>query len=190
MTIRKKILHGVEYFQKGELPQWLIIAGQHGDESGVIHSLRTYLEVAGDRLPDFLCMPVISPSALQAGTRLNAYGHDTNRVFTRHSSDPEVQAAIQIIHGQHFALVLSFHEDPDQEAFYLYDSEVIAPPHLATFRQALRARAPEEESRQQQKLGKARNSGPRRFRRILFRLNFLGGLIQNSQGASPLPFRR
>jgi hypothetical protein len=84
-------------------------------------------------------MPVISPSALQAGTRLNAYGHDTNRVFTRHSSDPEVQAAIQIIHGQHFALVLSFHEDPDQEAFYLYDSEVIAPPHLATFRQALRA---------------------------------------------------
>lgn len=112
----------VRYFQKGENPVWLMYSGTHGDEAGVALSIERYLAENAERLPDFLWVPHVSPSAVAAKVRHNARGLDTNRNFLDDSTEEEVVANLQIVHGKSFEYFLDFHEDEHRKEFYVYDS--------------------------------------------------------------------
>lgn len=113
----------LRFAQKGRAPSWLIHTGTHGDESGVNDSVQRFLEQSGDRLPDWLWVPEVSPSAVHKKTRRNHWGHDVNRHFQDNSRDPEVVANLALIKDMGFQVAIFFHEDPDCESeFYVYDS--------------------------------------------------------------------
>ena len=110
------------YFQKGAQPALLIHSGTHGDEYGVIESVKKYLEKNESRLPDFIWVPEVSPTAVAARTRRNAQGNDLNRAFVRDASDREAVANLNIINAYSFKYFISFHEDLEFPDFYMYDS--------------------------------------------------------------------
>lgn len=112
----------IPYFVSGESPTLLIHSGTHGDESGVIESVRTAVEKYEKQLPDFLFVPTISPSAVAAQTRANMDGLDLNRSFFDDSRVSEIEANLSIVRGHKFDLMVTFHEDAFWEStFYLYD---------------------------------------------------------------------
>jgi len=68
-------------------------------------------------------IPVASPSAVNAKTRLNTFGHDLNRRFYE-IDDPEAAELRNILSTFSLTTRLSFHEDLEfQDFFYMYDSE-------------------------------------------------------------------
>ncbi len=112
----------LEHIQKGEQPRWLIHTGTHGDEAGVIGSVRRFLEGAWERMPDFLWVMAASPSAVQRGTRENQDGHDLNRMFFDGTTDPEAQANLALLRRHTFDEFISVHEDLElRDKVYLYD---------------------------------------------------------------------
>src|SRR3989344_4105650 len=127
-----------EYFQKGSNPRLLILSGMHGDESGVITSIQTYLEKNLETVPDFLFVPEVSPSAVAAGTRKNSAGRDINRHFLNQTDDAEVKQIMEILRPYTFDLCLEFHEDPDRtKSFYVYDSEQMAAGEIKEYEQTI-----------------------------------------------------
>lgn len=122
--IRKSsdILPELEYFIKGDNPKLLIHCGTHGDEFESINIVKRCIEKYEDRLPDFVFVPVVSPSAVFAKTRVNSNGKDLNRIFYSDSEDLEVKANIKILNDYKFDLFVSFHEDPLTDEYYIYDS--------------------------------------------------------------------
>ena len=113
----------IPYYQKGETPRLLIHAGTHGDEYGVIESVKLAVDKYEDRLPDFIFVPVVSPSAVGKKTRVNGDNIDLNRNFFEESTIGEVEANFQIVRGNKFETLVTFHEDIEPEAkFYLYDT--------------------------------------------------------------------
>lgn len=127
---------GIKYHIKGNSPKLVIHSGTHGDEYHVIEPLRKVVERLYDELPSFLYVPEVSPSAVLLNTRENALGHDMNRVFWGANFDPEVIANKQILATVSHAIALTFHEDLENNAFYIYDSEKLSNDLL----EALRAR--------------------------------------------------
>ena len=112
----------IPYFVSGESPTLLIHAGTHGDESGVIESVQKAVGKYEARLPDFVYVPVVSPSAVAARTRVNVDGLDLNRNFFDASRVSEVEANLSIVRNCKFDLMVTFHEDTFWEStFYLYD---------------------------------------------------------------------
>lgn len=112
----------VKYFQKGDDPLWLIYSGTHGDEADVVFSIEKYIQKNEHRLPDFLWVPHVSPSAVERKVRHNARGLDINRNFLDHSTEEEILANLEIVRGKNFQYFLDFHEDLERTEFYLYDS--------------------------------------------------------------------
>jgi hypothetical protein len=106
----------------GNRPRLLIDTGTHGDEYGVISLVKKVLLKYEEQLPDFLYIPLVSPSAVKLKVRENVRGKDLNRIFFDDSDDPEVQLNIKALWGQKFDLHVSFHEDPQSENYYVYDS--------------------------------------------------------------------
>ena len=94
--------------------------GMHGDESGVIPSVRDVLDSHLSQLNSLLYIPEVSPSAVKLGTRNNAQGHDINRSFIEGTSDQEARLTMDIIRRLEPAVCVSFHEDP--ERLYIYDA--------------------------------------------------------------------
>lgn len=115
-------LEGFEYYIKGDNPTLLIHSGTHGDEYGVINAVRRCVEKYEDKLPDFVFVPVVSPSAVKAKIRVNSNGFDLNRIFFSDSKEIEVIENIKVLDGYKFDLMVSFHEDPVSEEYYIYDS--------------------------------------------------------------------
>jgi hypothetical protein len=114
----------------------LILSGMHGDESGVIDCVRTY--IAEHNLPEHVYIPEVSPSAVAARTRRNRYGHDVNRSFFDPPKDPEVSEFTSGISGKYFDLCINFHEDPDlAQTFYLYDSGQLSTDQLLSLRSSV-----------------------------------------------------
>lgn len=107
-------------------PEWLIHTGTHGDEWGVIGSVERYLKANAARLPCFVWVPEVSPSAVRRGTRKNANRVDLNRSFRDDATDAEIRANLALMQrwAGPFRLFLSFHEDRDREReWYLYDTD-------------------------------------------------------------------
>lgn len=115
------ILSGFEYFVKGSDPKLLIHSGTHGDEFDVIDVVREAVEKYEEQLPDFIYVPVVSPSAVKQKSRFNLNEKDMNRIFFNDSSDIEVKENMKVISGNKFDLFVSFHEDPEAYEYYIYD---------------------------------------------------------------------
>ena len=111
------------YLKKGRQPILLLISGTHGDEYGVIEPLKKIVEKYSDRLPDFIFIPDVSPSAIKLKTRRNKFGHDVNRKFFGDTDDIEAKSVMKIVAKHQFKLGISFHEDWEYDSFYIYDSE-------------------------------------------------------------------
>lgn len=129
---------GIKYHIKGHAPQLVLHSGTHGDEHHVIEPLRKVISKMYHELPDFLYVPEVSPSAVKLGTRENILGHDMNRVFWGANFDPEVIANKQILAAASHAVALTFHEDLENNAFYIYDSEPLDEESLEGIRQRIR----------------------------------------------------
>ncbi len=121
--IRKtsKILSNLEYFVKGNNPKLLIHCGTYGDEYDVVKHVENAVIKYEEQLPDFVFVPIVSPSAVKLRTRINDNGKDLNRIFFSDSTDPEVLANIEIIGENKYDLFVSFHEDFEFPDYYIYD---------------------------------------------------------------------
>ncbi len=124
MRQRVKVLGKTQipYFVRGGSPTLLLHSGTHGDEYGVIESVKKAVEKYEERLPDFIYVPVVSPSAVAKRTRQNGDGVDLNRSFFDDTNIGEVEANLAIVRDLSFELLVTFHEDTDLESgFYVYD---------------------------------------------------------------------
>ena len=112
----------------------LIVAGIHGDEpSGPHAALSALLDpVFKKRIARagvvFNIVPLANPSGTMRGTRKTINGHDVNRCFSdepQHNEPFECTAFRNFLKNirQPYDLLLSLHEDPGYDAFYLYDAE-------------------------------------------------------------------
>jgi hypothetical protein len=135
--MNKLIQNSTEYFQKGEKPSLLILSGTHGDEFKVIESVTSFIKDKYENLPSFLFIPAVSPSAVKQKTRVNVNGVDLNRIFKGSIQDKEAIAIQTILNPFHFKISLSFHEDPENESFYMYDSGLFEPEQLQVFKDLL-----------------------------------------------------
>lgn len=120
--------------QKGNHPRILILSGMHGDEYEVIDYVSRYISAQSEVFPDFLYIPKVSPTAVTAKSRVNAFGHDLNRSFTSPITDPEVRDCVNTISRYTYSLCLDFHEDPDlTNEFYMYDTGLLRADTLLDF---------------------------------------------------------
>jgi hypothetical protein len=110
------------YFKSGNFPKLLIHSGTHGDEYEVIELVEKAVKKYERSLPPFFYVPRVSPSAVKNKTRENEFGKDINRVFFSNSQDPDVIQNIKVMNNHRFKLIVSFHEDPEFEQYYIYDS--------------------------------------------------------------------
>ncbi len=115
-------LKNFHYYTKGEKPRLLVHSGTHGDEWEVIDLVKNAMEKYEAKMPNFIFVPQVSPSAVALRTRINGRGMDVNRIFSFNSSDSEVRENAAILNGCHFDLLVSFHEDPLSDEYYVYDS--------------------------------------------------------------------
>lgn len=99
---------------------FLFSTGVHGDEPVLIELVTAALEKFKDKLPPYVYIPEVSPSALASGTRHNGHGLDINRSFGR-TDVPEVEKVKKQLEGKRFDLHVDFHEDTILHDFYLYD---------------------------------------------------------------------
>lgn len=113
----------LQYYASGDKPEWLLDSLTHGNEGGVMKSVRCFIAGNEERVPNFLWVPEVSPSATRLGTRCNARGVNVNRVFRDDTAEDEARANINVWQQHRFTLHLSFHEDPDlADKFYVYDT--------------------------------------------------------------------
>lgn len=114
-------LSGFEWYVSGSDPKLLFHSGTHGDEFDVVDCVKNSLLRYIDKLPSFIFVPYVSPSAIKNKTRNNKNGLDLNRSFFRSSDDLEIKENINILEGCNFNLFVSFHEDPMSDQYYIYD---------------------------------------------------------------------
>src|SRR3989344_291881 len=123
--MRKNLLQknsDFHFFESGQKPKLLIHTGTHGDEYEVINIVTECLKNYESRLPAFIFVPQVPPSAVAAKSRFNHRSTDINRIFYENSDDLEVQWNLQVLKKGPFDLFVSFHEDPESTDYYLYDS--------------------------------------------------------------------
>lgn len=119
-----KTIVGHEYYIKGKNPKLLIHTGTHGDEFEVIDLVKNAISKYEHLLPDFMFVPYVSPSAVKNKIRFNSSGLDTNRIFFSDTDEVEVMENIRILESHNFDLLVSFHEDPVGEEYYIYDTGI------------------------------------------------------------------
>ncbi len=130
----------IEYFVHGTNPKWLFDSGTHGDEWQIIPLVRKAIEKNSDKLPAFIYIPIVSPSAVELKTRNNKNDIDVNRNYFQNSNVDEVLLMSQIIEPYFFDLSITWHEDDTKEGFYFYDTEDISgSKELATLRNHIKA---------------------------------------------------
>ena len=100
----------------------MLLSGIHGDERGVMKSLRSAVESRHDALGDFLYIPEVCPSSVQSRTRQNSSGQDLNRCFEKNFDSDEVRVVTEVLSPLRVETCISFHEDLGHKDFYLYDS--------------------------------------------------------------------
>ena len=115
----------MEYLQQGKNPKLLILSGTHGDEYEVIESVKKSIKHYKKNLPSFMFIPEVSPSAVKLGTRENINMVDLNRSFFENTKEQEAKDVIKLLSKYKFETCLTFHEDVDENRFYMYDSENI-----------------------------------------------------------------
>lgn len=112
---------GQKFYIKGDDPVLLIVSGTHGDEYEIVPIVEDAVMRYQEKLPAFLYVPGVSPSALSLRTRKNKDGLDINRSFFEGVQSDEVKQMMNLWKKFRFNLFLTFHKDPTREKFYLYD---------------------------------------------------------------------
>src|SRR3989344_3918964 len=112
----------MEIITSGKDPVLGIFSGIHGDEWKIINPVRRTINKYSEDLKPFLYIPICSPSAVKEKTRKNLYGNDVNRSFVKFPNDKEVIDIISVLKSQAFKLCIDFHEDPEFQGVYVYDS--------------------------------------------------------------------
>lgn len=112
----------IKYYVGGTRPHLLIITGMHGDEFKAVKCVEQAVKKYLNKLPPFVFIPKASPSAVRQRTRFNQEKIDLNRNFFDDTQSSEVKIIMNIVKKYKFDLCVSFHEDPEQEEFYCYDS--------------------------------------------------------------------
>ncbi len=100
----------------------LISAGIHGDEPAPVTALYQLVESGFFSAESFnwRIFPILNPTGLRQGTRVNAEGIDLNRDFLGTRS-PEISAYKRSIESeQRIDMSLNLHEDWEAKGFYLY----------------------------------------------------------------------
>lgn len=114
---------GLAVEQFGPFPTALFVAGLHGDEAGIIEPLYTMLDTfTGTGIGDHIRVMQANPEAVKRATR-TVDGVDLNRQFIDAVSVDHPQAKLladTIRTHQDVYTVFSFHEDRDQDGFYMY----------------------------------------------------------------------
>lgn len=116
----------INYYIHGLQPELLIFSGIHGDEFEVIGLVKKELKKRLLALPDFLYLPIVSPSAVALKTRHNKDGVDLNRHFLPGTQITEARIIMSIVSRFPVRLAVSFHEDVHEDRFYFYDSGRLA----------------------------------------------------------------
>lgn len=112
----------MQQYIKGSSPKLILHSGTHGDECEIIESVKKAVTKFEDKLPDFVFVPEVSPSAVKSRTRTNARGVDINREFYADSADLEVKSNMEIFQKYPAPLLVSFHEDAElAKDLYIYD---------------------------------------------------------------------
>jgi len=106
-------------------PKLGLFSGIHGDEWGIISSVKKAILTHRAQLPPFVFIPECSPSAVKRKTRLNENGNDLNRCFIKNPTEKEVQAIISVLTPYTFDFCIDFHEDDLCPGTYVYDSNNI-----------------------------------------------------------------
>lgn len=132
--LKQRKLANINFLQKGTNPTLLLMSGTHGDEYEVIEPLKKIINKYSEKLPDFIFIPEVSPTAVKLKTRRNESGHDTNRKFFDGTDDVEAKTVMNIVTKFNFRLGVSFHEDWEYDSFYLYDSEKMDSKMLNNFK--------------------------------------------------------
>ena len=117
----------ITYFVHGDNPKLLILSGTHGDEFEAAMATTRAVEAYADKLPSFVFIPQVSPSAVLSKTRVNGNQLDLNRSFFDDGIEPEVIAIMKIVRQYQFDLCIDFHEEPVYRDFYFYDSGEMDP---------------------------------------------------------------
>lgn len=110
------------YFVYGRNPELLVHTGTHGDEWEVVNLVKHALIKYQKKLPAFIFVPEVSPSAVRLKTRENSEGLDLNRAFFSETDSSEVLENMKILEGEHFKLMVAFHEDLEVSQYYIYDA--------------------------------------------------------------------
>ena len=141
--MEKKTYHhaslSLPYYVRGARPGLLLLSGAHGDEFEVIDSVHAAIDVHQNELPDFLYIPEVSPSSVSGRTRHNCDSLDINRQFVDDTECEEAQAVMALLKDYNIDTCVSFHEDPEQEQFYLYDSGECSAYELARIQEAVKS---------------------------------------------------
>lgn len=125
------------YYVRGENPGLLLLSGAHGDEFEVIDSVHKAIDSLEQALPDFLYIPEVSPSSVASRSRANYRDKDINRQFIDGTDCQEAQAVMALLNQCKMDTCISFHEDPSQEQFYLYDTGAFSDLELSAMRDAV-----------------------------------------------------
>lgn len=125
------------YHKKGSNPKLVILSGTHGDEYHVIEPLIELVQAEYSILPDFLFIPEVSPSAVDNRSRKNKFGHDINRGFGK-LVDDEILTLKKLFTSLTDGVVVSFHEDLENQQFYFYDTSSLGETLLEDFRASVR----------------------------------------------------
>lgn len=122
----------------GPTPTLLLDSGTHGDEAEIIPFIEEALRRYRKRLPPYVYVREVSPSAIRLESRKNKEGVDVNRDFFDDSPSREVQSLIRALRQHRFTLGVSFHMDLTNDAFYFYDSgDMLKDPVLVSFQSRL-----------------------------------------------------
>lgn len=114
-------------------PNVLIAAGFHGEEPAGCWGLLHFLEHRFPSKVNLSVLPVVNPTGIRLGTRLNVYGQNPNCGFCHTSDEPSVEGKILLQSLDKLLPLasdgfLSLHEDIDETRFYLYTFEHLESP--------------------------------------------------------------
>lgn len=126
------------YYVRGANPGLLLTSGAHGDEYEVIDSVHRAVAELDEALPDFLYVPEVSPSSVASRCRSNYRDRDINRQFVDGTDCEEALVVMELLRHRHMEVCVSFHEDPSQEQFYLYDTGQFSDTELSQMQSKVR----------------------------------------------------
>lgn len=128
-------------------PRLLIAAGFHGNEPAGCWGALRFLEQADVQLLDRIelaMLPVVNPTGIRANRRNNDWGQNPNAGYFHPAADslgPSFEGKLLLANLERLSEMaadglLTLHEDPEQQKFYVYTGETTPAPGVFSSRMA------------------------------------------------------